>query len=549
MTLSIAGLGRGRGGGENGALRAHAGGRRALRAPVFHVSIRRSQSPRESRAVAELAPACPVAEVDHMGLRCFGTASQPKLAVSARLIHVNTPSYSACHLACRKLEGLSNAPIRARPRAPAKAHPLHEIADKTMRNRTILAAFAACVLAGMAAIASAQAAKAPAPGPNDACLACHGDASAKATSGKPIAVDAAKFAGSVHGSLNLPCNACHTDVSADKFPHGEVKPVDCATCHDKPVKEYAASIHGKARSGGNSVAATCTNCHGTHDILRSSDPASRTNHANLEKTCGACHGNEALIQQAHLPGGNIASQYHDSIHGQTVAGKGPLAEAAPTCTNCHGAHDMRPKSDPASRVARANIPDTCGGCHAGVKEIWSKSHHGQLRQANQLQAPGCTDCHTAHNIKRHDMAEWKLAVVEQCGTCHVDFLDSYRDTFHGQVTQLGFANIATCASCHGGHEVLPKENPLSKVSAQNRVSTCQQCHPKANANFAMYDPHANRHVRQSGDILFFTGKFMDLLLVGVFAFFGAHTLLWFYRSLKDKRARAAAAGGEREEEH
>ncbi len=54
------------------------------------------------------------------------------------------------------------------------------------------------------------------------------------------------------------------------------------------------------------------------------------------------------------------------------------------CTNCHGAHDMRPKSDPESRVARANIPDTCGSCHMNVKEKWEDSQHGKLRQANVL---------------------------------------------------------------------------------------------------------------------------------------------------------------------
>jgi cytochrome c553 len=399
---------------------------------------------------------------------------------------------------------------------------------------------------GAFAAAQGSPAATPAPGPNDACLMCHGSAEAKAASGKSVAVDAAKFAGSVHGSMQLPCTACHADVSADKFPHGEVKPVACANCHDKAVKEYASTIHGKARAGGNHVAATCANCHGTHDILKSSDPGSRTNHANLERTCGACHGNEAMIQQAKLPGGNVAGLYHDSIHGQAMAKKASTKDAVPTCTNCHGAHDMRPRSDPLSRVARANVPDTCGGCHMNVKAIWQKSEHGKLRQAHVLQAPGCTDCHSTHGIRSHQDPQFKLAVTEQCGTCHEEFIRTYRDTFHGQVTQLGFSEIATCASCHGAHEVLPKDNPLSKVSAQNRLATCQGCHPKANANFVSYDPHANKHNRARGQLLFFASKFMDLLLLGVFAFFGAHTLLWFFRSLKAVRERRS---GGREEKH
>jgi hypothetical protein len=172
-----------------------------------------------------------------------------------------------------------------------------------------------------------------------------------------------------------------------------------------------------------------------------------------------------------------------------------------------------------------------------VKAEWERSQHGKLRQAAVLQAPGCTDCHSAHEIRQHADPKFALAVTDRCGTCHADFAKTYRDTFHGQVTQLGYAQIATCASCHGAHQVLPKDNPLSRVSDANRVATCQGCHPKANVNFASYDPHANRHVREKGQLLFFTGKFMDFLLLGVFSVFGVHTILWFVRSLRALRER------------
>jgi nitrate/TMAO reductase-like tetraheme cytochrome c subunit len=399
------------------------------------------------------------------------------------------------------------------------------------------------ILAAGVAAAMPRAFGGDAPGPNDACLGCHGDASAKAQSGKSVAVDAKGFAASVHGSLNLPCTGCHTGISADKFPHDPQKPVECAGCHAKAVQEYSATIHGKARAQGSAVAATCANCHGAHDIRRAGDPASRVHRANLEATCGACHGNAAVIRDAKLPGGNVVASYHDSIHGRAINRGTSAKEAVPTCTTCHGAHDMRPKSDPDSRVARASIPDTCGGCHMNVKATWQKSHHGKLRQVAVLQAPGCTDCHSAHAILQHDLEQWKLAAIGACGTCHAERLDTYRDTFHGQVTQLGDARIATCATCHGAHEVLPASDPLSRVSAQNRLATCRTCHAKANASFAQYDPHPNRHKREAGQLLYYTGKFMDLLLLGVFAFFGVHTLLWFYRSLavvRERRARERA---------
>ena len=108
--------------------------------------------------------------------------------------------------------------------------------------------------------------------PNDTCLMCHADAGAKNAAGAS-SLDAKTFAASVHGQMNFKCTDCHSDVSADKLPHEpKLKPADCAACHEAPVKEYLSTAHAKARAGGNLVAATCSNCHGNHDIQKSSEP-------------------------------------------------------------------------------------------------------------------------------------------------------------------------------------------------------------------------------------------------------------------------------------
>jgi len=399
-----------------------------------------------------------------------------------------------------------------------------------------------CIGFGSVPWARPAAAASPPPSVNDTCLACHGTADAKGAGGKSIAVDSSKFAASVHGELKLKCTDCHADVSADKIPHAEkLAPVNCATCHAQPVKEYAATVHGKARKGGNNVAATCTDCHGTHDILRSKDPASRTNHANIEATCSRCHGNDSTVAKAKLPGGNIDAKFHDSIHGKAL--KGAAQGSAPTCTNCHGAHSILAKDDPQSRTNRAKVPDTCGACHTPERAAYMKGMHGKLRQDGVLAAPGCNDCHTAHAIQQHEAPKFQTAVIEECGTCHSDYLSTYRDTFHGQVTALGYSRMATCASCHGAHEILPASNPASTVSKQNRLATCQKCHVNASANFASFDPHANRHDKARDPLYFYAAKFMEYLLIGVFAFFGIHTVFWLYRSLRVK------FGGRNEERH
>jgi hypothetical protein len=51
-------------------------------------------------------------------------------------------------------------------------------------------------------------------------------------------------------------------------------------------------------------------------------------------------------------------------------------------------------------------------------------------------------------------------------------------------------------------------------------------------NFSRYDPHANTHDKGRSRLLWATALFMRILLAGVFAFFGIHTVLWFPRSVK-----------------
>ncbi len=400
--------------------------------------------------------------------------------------------------------------------------------------RFVLALLGALVVAPAHA---QQSAGAPPPTPaNDDCLTCHNDPEAKRADGRSIAVDPAPFAKSVHGQLELACVDCHADPAAAELPHPEkLAPVDCATCHDAAVAAFKKSSHSQARDAGRS-GATCVDCHGTHDILPSKDPDSRTYHLKVSHTCGSCHGDQATGQG--MAGGNVMGAFHDSIHGRALDRAGLLV--APSCASCHGAHDILGKSAPESRVHRAKVPDMCGTCHEGVQHTFAQSIHGQLFAKGDARAPVCISCHTTHAIQRPQGNAFRVGVVDTaCGECHVESLHTYRDTFHGQVTELGFSQVATCADCHGAHEQFPQSDPRSLVSAEKRLSTCQKCHARANANFAMYDPHADAHDHDRGAVLFYSSRFMQLLLAGVFGFFGLHTSLWFVRSLREVRNRRA----------
>lgn len=405
------------------------------------------------------------------------------------------------------------------------------------------------------------------------CLACHGDRelTKKGPRGRPISlfVNHTAFQGSVHGSLE--CVQCHTDVTRVPHPealnkvqcetchgvavsgvharlggkgpacsscHGshaigpppEVESAICKKCHAPVVEEYGKSVHGMALLKGNGEVALCLNCHGSaHELKRVSDPGSPVYPLNLPRTCGTCHGDPELAKRHGIAVTNAYELYMDSIHGRALAKSGLLVAA--NCSSCHGFHGIRPKEDPASKVYRTNLPATCGACHAGVLADYSDSVHGKAAMEGKLAAPVCVDCHTAHGISRVETVAWRLEIIRECGTCHGESLRTYRDSFHGQVTALGFTRVARCSDCHGSHKILPASDPRSSVAPSNRVATCQQCHPKANENFAEFSPHADPKDKERNPTLYYAAQFMNYLMIGVFAFFGIHTSLWLTRSM------------------
>lgn len=401
-----------------------------------------------------------------------------------------------------------------------------------MRRLILFLAVLVCgVAVGTPAIAQ-QAAKAPTV---EDCLMCHGDASAARADGRPVMVLSETYQGSIHGQAGVSCVDCHTDLqTAAEWPHAErLQPAQCTTCHESSVQQYESGVHAEARRvRKNMVAATCVDCHGSHDIKPSADPESRTNHMKLIDTCGRCHGDVEVIKRGNIRIGNVVDMFRDSIHGQALLKSG--LSVAPSCTDCHNAHDIRLKSDEKSKVFRTTVPATCGSCHEGIaREYWTGIHGTQVQKGSPL-APVCSDCHTAHQIRRSEVEGWQLEVINECGTCHEQSLATYRDTYHGQVTNLGFSRVASCASCHGAHAIFPKSDERSMVAPANVVKTCAQCHEGATPRFAQYDPHADPHNVERNPLLSYTARFMQMLLFGVFSFFGLHAVLWFGREVQVK---------------
>jgi len=292
-----------------------------------------------------------------------------------------------------------------------------------------------------------------------------------------------------------------------------------------------------AVSGGPS----CLSCHGgAHSIHASKDPKSPTYPSNLPRTCGACHGDAKFVQQHKLP--EVYSLYMDSIHGFALTKDGLLVAAS--CASYHGSHNILHTKDPASRTNRANIAETCGTCHGGPKTDYQAGIHGQSAATGNDRAPVCIDCHTTHQIASVRTADWQMKTSATCGGCHKEKFQTYRDTFHAQVSALGFVETAHCWDCHGFHDIRPATDPKSTIAKVNLEATCGKCHNGVSKSFISYQPHADRRDRQAFPALYASSIFMNLLLSGVLGFFILHTLLWLNRSLAERRQRRSAPGAE-----
>ncbi|MBI3076769.1 MAG: hypothetical protein HYY85_07270, partial [Deltaproteobacteria bacterium] len=228
------------------------------------------------------------------------------------------------------------------------------------------------------------------PPTSEACLACHSDPDLKKELEKgrvvSLFVDAAHLARSPHKGFT--CVQCHADIR--EVPHTQPPATPgvevCQGCHQKAVAEYRESAHWGRIARGETGAPTCRSCHGpAHGILSSRDPASPTYHLNLPRTCAQCHADPELVRRYNIPGANVYLLYMDSIHGRALTRSGLLVAA--NCSDCHGHHDIRRRTDPAARVYRTNIPGTCGRCHAGLREQYEQGVHGIAVKGGNTVAP------------------------------------------------------------------------------------------------------------------------------------------------------------------
>ncbi len=248
---------------------------------------------------------------------------------------------------------------------------------------------------------------------------------------------------------------------------------DCALCHEKSAHDtdFQDDLSHSVHDGME-----CLDCHAD----KATNPhRAREGFAVGHQGCGQCHEQQSEEYKAHGP------EYVGDV------------EDLPTCTDCHGDHDVLPSNVKQSKTHSLNLPLTCGKCHEDLDittkyeilidhpvEIYENSVHGKATQGGSEEAANCINCHstegTAHKIYSPGHPESTINhfnIPKTCGKCHQAIEQEFWEGIHGELVKRGETDSPVCTHCHGEHGILAHTDPASPVSPVRLAEmTCTPCH-------------------------------------------------------------------------
>jgi len=264
----------------------------------------------------------------------------------------------------------------------------------------------------------------------------------------------------------------------------------CIDCHSEMGDEVASKFSNDVH---NMAGLSCAGCHGGDPASDDQDIAMNAkngfvgspNELQIPEFCGKCHSDPVFMRKYNpsLQTDQL-EKYWTSYHGE-LNKKGD--KKAAQCVSCHGVHEIRPPSDPRSKVYARNVPETCAHCHANADYMakykietnqfddYSSSVHGvALLEKNDLGAPACNDCHGNHAA----MPPGITSIGRVCFQCHLAEGELYLRSPHKEgFDDLG---VAECSFCHGHHAVHILTD--ANIGIQDS-SICLDCHSKGDAGY------------------------------------------------------------------
>lgn len=390
----------------------------------------------------------------------------------------------------------------------------------------------------------------------EACLKCHLNESLFPGDEKGSAKFVKQYKTSIHGSIQkgekeaAVCADCHGDhmIDSPDDPKSSTKRArlleTCGKCHSEVVEKFKKSKHGQELMKNNEKAPSCTDCHGEHDIKSTllSDDFSKI---NIADKCLSCHKDGKIPHKNYKGEEELISGYTNSVHYEALK-KGNLE--APTCSECHGAHEMESADNPASKISKKNMSQTCGqsNCHAKQLNNYTGSVHEKGVSENNKDAPTCNNCHGNHAIvtkKSDDKLAKSKSLIQLCSNCHssvelterndlpTKVSETYNESFHGLATRGGSSEVANCESCHGYHNVKPSSDTSSTINKKNLPQTCGKCHPGATEVLFTSKIHVTDE-RSDSPWVFLISRLYLALIIGLIGFMILHNVLDWRKKVK-----------------
>ncbi len=380
------------------------------------------------------------------------------------------------------------------------------------------------------------------------CMTCHRDAPPK----HAFHPQMMKATGR-NGTPDISCKGCHGthDVISPKNPEAKTAPARqpdfCGKCHTTQKKVFSESSHGQALRAEVKGAPNCLACH-QNDLtkVRPGRDSAQVKIAQ-EKFCLSCHLDDTNVRTRVAPSAGFIAAYEHSIHGSSLqAGNAKAAN----CVDCHGSHQMKKGNDPSSKVNRFNIAKTCAQCHQDITREFSESIHGVALGRGNLDSPTCTNCHGEHNILAHTNPSSPVAAknvsAQVCSPCHSsvkltakygiasDRFATFTDSYHGLAIRGGSIEVANCTSCHGIHSIRRSSDPMATTNKANLAETCGKCHRGANERFAIGSVHVNLKDSSEDPLLYWIATIYLSIIIATIGGMFFHNLLDFVRKARRK---------------
>lgn len=278
----------------------------------------------------------------------------------------------------------------------------------------------------------------------------------------------------------------------------------------------AAGAHGDvaAQPEDPTGARWCRACHTQPEL--SEERMARVSHGSANAVrCDDCHvGNQfnphRKVQAPNVPGVDAVKRYNP---------RDPVALAS--CLTCHPDATKTPGVMPHGKPGDKAGSPYCLDCHGEPHQI-APTAHMSPRDKRLMWNARCERCHA----DEEKMAAAGVTLIAA---------ETYEHSIHAHKLELGYEGAPGCVDCHGAH------NQRDMSDIDQRVAACKQCHEDANPTFAMLVDHKPQDAEHHPAAYWTKKAFAWLTFLSILALI-LHVLIDLFATIREARAKEQGHG-------